>query len=110
MTRPQWGRRASTTDDLNRAMSRIRRLANTILADALIPIDHVYDQKPSYSRKHRRHGIDVQVIADLADANVMTFADTAHQGADGSVHTFLPKRHRYRPLHCRAVRLIDEWR
>ena len=32
----------------------------------LIPIDRVHDQKPYYSGKHRRHGMNVQVIADAA--------------------------------------------
>jgi hypothetical protein len=33
---------------------------------SVIPIDRVADQKPYYSGKHRRHGVNVQVIADPA--------------------------------------------
>ena len=117
---------AATADDLQTAMSRIRRLAYAILDGTLIPIDRVADQKPYYSGKHRRHGMNVQVIADpagrlvwasqalpgsahdltaarthdiidaLTSANVMTFADKAYQGAGGTIRTPF-KRHRYRP-------------
>jgi hypothetical protein len=57
---------AAIADDLRQAMARIRRLAYAILDGTLIPIDRVADQKPCYSGKHRRHGVNVQVIADPA--------------------------------------------
>jgi hypothetical protein len=117
---------AATADDLETAMAKIRLLAYAILDGTLIPIDRVADQKPYYSGKHRRHGMNVQVIADpagrlvwasaalpgavhdltaahahaiieaLTSAKVMTFADKAYQGARGSIRTPF-KRHRYRP-------------
>ncbi|MEU7906394.1 transposase family protein [Actinoplanes sp. NPDC049118] len=117
---------AVAADDLQSAMTRIRMLAYAILDGTLISIDRVNDQKPYYSGKHRRHGMNVQVIADpagrlvwaspalpgaahdltaarthgiivaLSSADVMTFADKAYQGARGSVRTPF-KRHRYRP-------------
>jgi hypothetical protein len=117
---------AATADDLETAMARVRLLAYAILDGTLIPIDRVADQKPYYSGKHRRHGMNVQVIADpagrlvwasaampgavhdltaarthaiteaLTSAKVMTFADKAYQGARGSIRTPF-KRHRYRP-------------
>ena len=92
-------------------MERIRGLAYAILDGTLIPIDRVADQKPYYSGKHRRHGVNVQVIEDaagrllwasaslpgsthdltaarthgiidaLSNANVMTFAYKAYQAA-----------------------------
>ena len=107
-------------------MARIRLLAYAILDGTLIPIDRVADQKPYYSGKHKRHGVNVQVIADAADRliwasaalpgsthdltaarthaiidaltsnEVMTFADKAYQGAPDNVRTPF-KRHRYRP-------------
>jgi hypothetical protein len=43
----------------------------------LIPIDRVWDQKPYYSVKYKRHGVNVQVLA----ADVETLADKAYQGA-----------------------------
>ena len=117
---------AATADDLQTAMNRIRLLAYAILDGTLIPIDRVHQQKPYYSGKHRRHGMNVQIIADAAGrlvwasaalpgsthdltaartqgiiaaltrAEVMTFADKAYQGAGGTVRTPF-KRHRYRP-------------
>ncbi len=98
-------------------MQRIRLLAYAILDGTLIPIDRVADQKPYCSGKHKRHGVNVQVIADaagrlvwasaalpgaahdliaarthgiieaLTSANVMTFADKGYQGARGCVRT-----------------------
>ena len=57
---------AATANDLHQAMTRIRLLAYVILDGTLIPIDRVHDQKPYYSGKHRRHGMNMQVIADAA--------------------------------------------
>ncbi|WP_157441532.1 transposase family protein, partial [Actinoplanes awajinensis] len=97
------------------AMDRIRQLAFAILDGTLIPIDRVADQRPYYSGKHKRHGVNVQVIADaagrliwasaalpgrtrdlraarqlgiidaLTSADVMTFADKGYQGARGTI-------------------------
>jgi len=127
---------AATADDLQTAMSRIRRLAYAILDGTLIPIDRVADQKPYYSGKHRRHGMNVQVIADpagrlvwasqalpgsahdltaarthdiidaLTSANVMTFADKAFQGAGGTIRPPF-KRHRYRPKLSRRQKAVN---
>lgn len=57
---------ASAADDLATAMDRIRRLAYAILDGTLIPIDRVSDQKPYCSGRHKRRGVNVQVIADAA--------------------------------------------
>ncbi|AVT29139.1 IS5/IS1182 family transposase [Plantactinospora sp. BC1] len=127
----------ATADDLHQAMSRIRLLAYAILDGTLIPIDRVHDQKPYYSGKHRRHGMNVQVIADpagrlvwasaalpgsahdltaagthgivaaLNGANVMTFADKAYQGAGGCVRTPF-KRHRYRPKLSHRQKAVNK--
>jgi hypothetical protein len=58
-------------------MTRIRLLAYAILDGTLIPIDRVHDQKPYNSGKHRRHGINVQVIADAAGRLVWASAGAA---------------------------------
>ncbi|GIE70825.1 transposase family protein [Actinoplanes palleronii] len=117
---------AAAADDLVTAMDRIRRLAFAILDGTLIPIDRVADQRPYYSGKHKRHGVNVQVIADaagrliwasaalpgrthdlsaarqlgiidaLTSADVMTFADKGYQGARGTIRVPF-KRHRSRP-------------
>jgi hypothetical protein len=52
--------------DLAEAMRRVTRLAYAILDGTLIPIDRVADQRPYYSGKHKRHGVNVQVLADAA--------------------------------------------
>jgi DDE superfamily endonuclease len=127
---------AATAHDLDAAMARIALLAYAILDGTLIPIDRVADQKPYYSGKHHRHGVNVQVIADpagrlvwasaalpgsshdltaarthgiidtLSSQNVMTFADKAYQGARGSVRTPF-KRHRYRPKLSRWQKKVN---
>jgi hypothetical protein len=127
---------ATHADDLNAALRRIGRLAYAILDGTLIPIDRVADQRPYYSGKHKRHGVNVQVIADctgrliwaspalpgavhdltaarthglidaLTSVNVMTFADKAYQGAGGSVRTPF-KRRRYRPRLSRRQKTVN---
>jgi hypothetical protein len=102
---------AATAEDLGTAMDRIRKLSFAILDGTLIPIDRLANDKPYYSGKHHRHGMNIQVIADpagrliwasaalpgaahdltaarthgiidaLTRANVLTFADKAYQGA-----------------------------
>jgi len=127
---------AATADDLQAAMTRIRLLAYAILDGTLIPIDRVAEQKPYYSGKHRRHGVNVQVIADpagrliwasaalpgsahdltaarthriiaaLTTSRVTTFADKAYQGARGAIRTPF-KRHRYRPKLSRWQKNVN---
>lgn len=127
---------AAAAEDLATAMRRIRRLAYAILDGTLIPIDRVADQKPHYSGKHKRHGMNVQVIADpagrlvwaspalpgsthdltaarthgiidaLTSADVMTFADKGYQGARGSVRTPF-KRRRFRPKLSRRQKTVN---
>ncbi|BCL12382.1 hypothetical protein GCM10017556_01210 [Micromonospora sagamiensis] len=127
---------AEHAEDLNAAVRRVARLAYAILDGTLIPIDRVADQKPYYSGKHKRHGVNVQIIADckgrlvwaspalpgavhdltaarthglidaLASANVMTFADKAYQGAGGGIRT--PFKHRrYRPGLSRRQKTVN---
>jgi hypothetical protein len=127
---------ATAADDLATAMGRIRRLAYAILDGTLIPIDRVADQRPYYSGKHKRHGVNVQVIADaagrlvwaspalpgsvhdltaarthgiieaLTSEDVMTFADKGYQGARGSVRT-PSKRRRFRPKLSRRQKAVN---
>lgn len=127
---------AAAAEDLTTAMRRIRNLAYAILDGTLIPIYRVADQKPYYSGKHKRHGVNVQVIADaagrlvwasaalpgathdltvarahgiidaLTSSNVMTFADKGYQGARGSVRTPF-KRRRFRPKLSRRQKAVN---
>ncbi|MET7403788.1 transposase family protein [Dactylosporangium sp. NPDC005572] len=128
---------ATAAEDLNTALDRIRALAYTILDGTLVPIDRVADQRPYYSGKHRRHGVNVQVIADpvgrlvwaspalpgvvhdltaarahgivdaLTAASVKTFADKGYQGAGGTVRTPF-KRHRHRPKLSRRQKAVNK--
>jgi hypothetical protein len=54
-------------------------VAYAILDGTLIPIDRVADQKPCYSGKHKRHGVNVQVIADAVGR--LVWASPALPGA-----------------------------
>jgi hypothetical protein len=121
---------AALADDIGAAGARAARPACAILDGTLIPIDRVADQKPYYSGKHRRHGVNVQIVADpagrlawasaalpgavhdptaarthglgevLTATDVTTFADKAYHGAGGTVRTPFT-RHRARPrLSC----------
>ncbi len=127
---------AAVAEDLATAMRRVRQLAYAILDGTLIPIDRVADQKPCYSGKHKRHGVNVQVIADaagrlvwasaalpgsthdltaarthgiieaLTSADVMTFADKGYQCARGSLR--IPfKRRRFRPKLSRRQKTVN---
>ncbi len=127
---------SASADDLDTAMQRVRALAYAILDGTLIPIDRVADQKPYYCGKHKRHGVNVEVIADaagrlvwaspalpgsthdltaarshgiidaLTNANVMTFADKGYQGARGSVRTPFKQR-RFRPKLSRRQKAVN---
>jgi hypothetical protein len=127
---------ARLAEDLHAAMVRASRLAYVILDGTLIAIDRIADQKPYYSGKHHRHGVNVQVLADpagrlvwaspalpgsthdltaartaglidaLTTAKVMVFADKGYQGAAGTIRTPF-KRHRHRPRLSRAQKDVN---
>lgn len=89
--------------------------AYLILDGTLLPIDRIAADRPSYSGKHKKHGMNVQVIADpfgrllwaspalpgavhdiraarehgivdaLAEANIQCWADKGYRGAGGTV-------------------------
>lgn len=49
---------------LQQAMDEARRKAFLILDGTLLPIDRIAADRPYYSGKHKRHGMNVQLIAD----------------------------------------------
>ncbi len=49
---------------LQQAMDEARRKAFLILDGTLLPIDRIAEDRPYYSGKHKRHGMNVHVIAD----------------------------------------------
>ncbi|WP_306339236.1 transposase family protein [Streptomyces sp. AS13] len=100
---------------LAEAMKSIRAKAFVILDGTLLPIDRIAADTPFYSGKHKRHGMNVQVLTDpfgrllwaspvlpgsthdltaarqhgiiesLAEAGLTCWADKAYQGAGGTV-------------------------
>ena len=80
---------AAHADDLETATARAARLAYAILDGTLIPIDRASDQKPYYSGKHKRHGLNAQVIANAAGRLVWASAalpGTAHDLTAARTH------------------------
>lgn len=91
--------------------------AFVLLDGTLLPIDRIAADRPFYSGKHKKHGMNVQVLADpfgrllwaspalpgavhdvraarehgivdaLARADVTCSADNGYRGADGAVRT-----------------------
>lgn len=49
---------------LEQAMNTARRKAFVILDGILLPIDRIAADRPYYSGKHKRHGMNVQVLTD----------------------------------------------
>src|SRR6476659_352904 len=117
---------AAVAPSLNKALDLARRKAFVILDGTLLPIDRVgmtsgYD-RAFYSGKHKRHGVNVQVIADPAGrlvwaspalpgarhdmgaarehgiiaalnaAGISVWADTAYQGGGSAIR--VPQRRR----------------
>jgi len=106
---------AGIAPTLAEAMKTIRAKAFVILDGTLLPIDRVAADTPYYSGKHKRHGMNVQVLTDpfgrllwaspalpgsthdltaarqhgiieaLADESIKCWADKAYQGAGGPV-------------------------
>ncbi|MGV9771306.1 transposase family protein [Streptosporangium sp. NPDC003464] len=127
---------AALADDVHAAVGRASRPAYTILDGPLIPIDRLADERPYYSGNHRRHGMNVQLLADpmgrlvwaspalpgavhdvsaarkaglidaLTSAGVKIFADKGCQGAGGTVRTPF-QRHRHRPWLSRGQRDVN---
>jgi hypothetical protein len=70
---------AATAADVHAAAARVARLAYAILDGTLIPIDRITVDRPFYSGKHERHGVNVRVIADPAGR--LVWASPALPGA-----------------------------
>jgi len=117
---------AALAPTLHDAIRVARAKAYVILDGTLLPIDRVAADRPYYSGKHKRHGMNVQVLADplgrlvwaspalpgavhdltaarshgiinaLTAAGVRVWADKGYQGAGGAVT--VPYRGRWRNL------------
>lgn len=117
---------AALAPTLTEAVQAASTKAYVILDGTLLPIDRIAADRPFYSGKHKKHGMNVQVIADpqgrllwaspalagavhdvraarehgvieaLAEAGITCWADTGYQGAGGTVR--LPYRGRWDSL------------
>ncbi len=117
---------AALAPTLAEAVRAASMKAFVILDGTLLPIDRIAADRPFYSGKHKKHGMNVQVIADpkgrllwaspalagavhdvraarehgiidaLADAGINCWADKGYQGAGGTVR--LPYRGRWDSL------------
>ncbi|MYR89797.1 transposase, partial [Streptomyces sp. SID685] len=117
---------ASVAPDLATAVRTAGQKAFMILDGTLLPIDRIAADRPYYSGKHKKHGMNVQVLADpfgrllwasaalpgsvhdvkaarahgviaaLAEAGVRCWADKGYQGAGGTVR--VPYRGRWEKL------------
>ncbi len=106
---------AALAPSLAEAMKAIRAKVFVILDGTLLPIDRIAAGTPYHSGKHKRHGMNVQVLTDpfgrllwaspalpgsthdltaarqhgiveaLAEAGLTCWADKAYQGAGGTV-------------------------
>jgi hypothetical protein len=126
---------AALAPDLAAAVKTAARKAFVILDGTLLPIDKIAADRPFYSGKYKKHGVNVQVIADphgrllwaspalpgavhdikaarthgiinaLTDAGLACWADKGYQGAGGTVQ--MPFRGRWERLSAgqRAVNL-----
>ncbi|MET7782552.1 transposase family protein [Streptomyces sp. NPDC005388] len=111
---------------LEQAITTAAAKAFVILDGTLLPIDRIAADRPFYSGKHKKHGMNVQVITDpfgrllwaspalpgavhdikaarthdipaaLAQAGIRCWADKAYQGAGGTVR--VPYRGRWDKL------------
>ncbi|WP_344867161.1 transposase family protein, partial [Planomonospora alba] len=127
---------AALADDVHTAARKASRLAYAVLDGTLLPIDRLADDAPYYSGKHRRHGVNVQFLADpagrlvwvspalpgavhdltaarrtglidaLTGAGVPVFADRGYQGAGGVIRTPF-KRHRHRLRLSRHQKAVN---
>ncbi|WP_326659120.1 IS5 family transposase [Streptomyces canus] len=117
---------AALAPTLAEAVRAASMKAYVILDGTLLPIDRIAADRPFYSGKHKKHGMNVQVIADpkgrllwvspalagavhdvraarehgiidaLAEAGITCWADKGYQGAGGTVR--LPYRGRWDSL------------
>ncbi|MGW2815294.1 transposase family protein [Streptomyces sp. NPDC001415] len=120
---------ASWAPGLHEALTGLGEGDHVIVDGTLIPADRVRADEPYYSQKHKKHGMNVQVIArpdgtplwfsratpgrthDLTAARahgivqaclarqILVLADRAYQGAGATVRTPY-YHHREQPQHC----------
>ncbi|MBE4771236.1 transposase family protein [Streptomyces caniscabiei] len=124
---------AALAPTLQQVITVAANKAFVILDGTLLHIDRIAADRPYYSGKHKRHGMNVQVIADafgrllwaspalpgavhdikaarthgiveaLTRAGIRTWADKGYQGAQGTIRVPYQGRWRTLPAGKRAV-------
>lgn len=124
---------AALVPTLQQALKRAAAKAFVILDGTLLPIDRIAADRPFYSGKHRKHGMNVQVLADpfgrllwasaalpgavhdikaarthgiidaLAEVGLVCYGDKGYQGAGGTVRVPFRGKHRNLPVGQQAV-------
>jgi transposase len=124
---------ATLAPTLDHVVYRASRQLWVILDGTLIPIDRVADDRPYYAGKHKRHGVNVQILADtrgrllwaspalpgathdvaaarrhgipaaLIKFGVACYADNAYQAAGPTIA--VPYRRRPRTLSANQVKV-----
>lgn len=124
---------AALTPNLSGAVEAASRKAFVILDGTLLPFDRIASDRPYYSRKHKKHGMNVRVITDpfgrllwasaallgavhdiktarthniidvLAGADLPCWADKGYQGAGGTARVPFRGKHRNLPAGQQAV-------
>ena len=79
---------AAQAPTLDQVVYRASRLLYLILDGTLIPIDRIAEDRPYYSGKHKRHGVNVQVLADTRGRLLWVSA-----ALPGAVHDVRAARH-----------------
>lgn len=117
---------AGLAPTLEQAIASAAGMPYVVLDGTLLPIDRIAEDRPFYSGKHKRHGVNVQVLADplgrllwaspakpgavhdiraarehgiitaLTSAGIACWADKGYQGAGGTVR--VPFRGRWETL------------
>ncbi|MFF5504589.1 IS5 family transposase [Streptomyces roseolus] len=126
---------ASLAPTLAEAVRAAARKAYVILDGTLLPIDRIAADRPFYSGKHKKHGMNVQALTDpfgrllwasaalpgaihdikaarthgiidaLAKANLACWADKGYQGAGGTVRVPFRGKHRNLSTGQQAVNI-----
>jgi hypothetical protein len=92
---------AALAPDLATAVRAAARKAFVILDGTLLPIDRIAADRPYYSGKHKKHGMNVQVIADPFGRLLWASAVIGHAGlAEEAVAAGPPLGRRGRDLEA----------
>ncbi|GAA2819955.1 hypothetical protein GCM10019017_77680 [Streptomyces showdoensis] len=99
---------AELAPDLTTAMKTATQKAFVILDGTLLPIDRIAADRPCYSGKHKRHGMNVQVLADPHGRLLRpSIAPTHASGSWASCMATLKTWRFLRKLRCSTIRITN---